>query len=158
MAPTMVDRLLDAAQTLLDAGSRSSAFKRRAVSTAYYAVFHALAKTCSTAMLPHEAYETKDFERVYRTLDHVTLATAFNRDPLKQIDGMRRISEIVVRLQDERKRADYLPPTRNIFSSTQVITLLGQAREAVQAIDRLSAADRRTLAVWLLFKSGRGGQ
>jgi uncharacterized protein (UPF0332 family) len=156
MASTMVDRMLDAAQILLEAGRSSSAFKRRAVSTAYYAVFHALAKSCSTSVLPGETYDSRDFERVYRTLDHGPLATAFNKDPLNQIDAVRRIGEVVVRLQSERKRADYLPPTRNVFSVSQANALLRQAREAVQAIDALSAEERRTLAVWLLFKSGRG--
>ena len=156
MASTMVGRMLDAAQILLDSGRNSSAFKRRAVSTAYYAVFHALAKSCSTSILSDEDFGSVDFERVYRTLDHAQLATAFNRDPLRQIDTIRRIGEIVVRLQSERKRADYLPPTRNVFSVSQVNTLLGQAREAVHAIDALGDEERRTLAVWLLFRSGRG--
>ena len=155
---SMVERLLDAAQILLDSGRNSSAFKRRSVSTAYYAVFHALAKACSATVLPGETHESKDFERVYRTLDHGPLANAFNKAPLSQIDSVRRIGEVVVRLQNERKRADYLPPTRNVFSASQANALLRQAREAVQAIDALSAEDRRTLAVWPLFKSGRGGQ
>jgi hypothetical protein len=48
----MVDRLLDLADQMVREGSGSSALRRRAVSTAYYAVFHALAKSCASILLP----------------------------------------------------------------------------------------------------------
>jgi hypothetical protein len=54
-SPTMVSRLLDAAELLLAHGGRSGAFRRRAVSTAYYAVFHSLAKSSAGALLPDDA-------------------------------------------------------------------------------------------------------
>ena len=152
----MADRLLDAAETLLNSEERSSAFKRRAVSTAYYAVFHALAKACANTLLPNDNYDSPDYERVYRTLDHGPLRDAFSKGPLKEVDSLRKIGELVVRLQNERKRADYLPPLRNVFSSHQARGLLSQARQAVEAINTLGEEDRKTLAVWLLFKTGRG--
>jgi uncharacterized protein (UPF0332 family) len=44
---TTVERLLALAAELAETSGKSLTLKRRAVSTAYYAVFHALAKLCA---------------------------------------------------------------------------------------------------------------
>jgi uncharacterized protein (UPF0332 family) len=48
---TMVERLLALAEELADKSGKSLTLKRRAVSTAYYAVFHTLAKLCADELL-----------------------------------------------------------------------------------------------------------
>jgi uncharacterized protein (UPF0332 family) len=150
-SPTMVSRLLDAAELLLESGGRSGAFRRRAVSTAYYAVFHSLAKSSAGALLSDDA--TEEYVRVYRALDHGPLKSAFATGPLKDRDNLREIGTTVILLQSERHKADYLPPTKGVFTVKRARELVDQARDVVAAIEQLSSADRRTLAAHLLFKN-----
>jgi len=150
--PTMVGRLLDLADGLLQSGARSSAARRRAVSTAYYAVFHALAKVCTDGLLPATRRDSDEYARVYRSLDHGSLKSAFRSVPLVDRDIFRNLGDLIVRLQSERHRADYSPPVQNVFTVEQAERLIAQAREAVSGIEALDAADRRTL-VCLLFKA-----
>ena len=155
MAPiTMVARLLDLADQMVREASASPAVRRRAVSTAYYAVFHALAKSCASILLPSIARNSEVYERVYRALDHGPLKNAFTTKdgPLKHRKSLRDIGEMVIGLQGERHRADYLPPSKSIFSSDQAKTIVDQARRAVIEIENLGDDDRITLATLLLFK------
>lgn len=151
----MVARLHDAADTLIEEGPRSSAFRRRAVSTAYYAVFHALAKLCADRLLP-VGRDTKEYERVYRALEHGPLKATFERERnelFKDRPDLLDIGDLVVSLQGERHRADYLPPIQNVFSLDRAKELVDQARQAVRGIESLSKDERETLAVCLLFRA-----
>jgi uncharacterized protein (UPF0332 family) len=148
---TMVSRLLDAADLLLTHGRRSGAYRRRAVSTAYYAVFHSLAKTCSETLLTQE--KTDAYVRVYRALDHGPLKNAFAAGPLRELAHFREIGNIVTLLQSERHKADYLPPTAGVFGAEQAKQLVDQARDVIARIEELTLEDRRTLATHLLFKN-----
>ena len=147
----MISRLLDAADLLLEKGRRSGAFRRRAVSTAYYAVFHCLAKCSAGALLFEE--DTDEYVRVYRSLDHGPLKNAFATGVLKERETFLEIGSIVILLQSERHKADYLPPTSGAFGISHVRELVDQARNVVAAIEQLSPEDRRTLAAHLLFKN-----
>ncbi len=151
---TMVGRLLDLADQLVREGVRSSALRRRAVSTAYYAVFHALAKSCAGILLPSIDRSSDAYQRVYRALDHGPLRAAFApTGPLKDREPLQKIGKVVIQLQSERHRADYMPPSKGFFSPNQVETLIEKARQAVTEIEALSSRDRVALATWLLFKS-----
>lgn len=151
---TMASRLIDAAQTLLNEGSRSSAYRRRAVSTAYYAVFHALAKLCADYVTRSASRSTTEYLRVYRSLDHGPLKAAFGQSPLKDNRALSRLGAIVVRLQAERHRADYLPPVVGVFSRDAALELVDLAREAVAELENIKPQNEecRTLVTCLLFK------
>jgi uncharacterized protein (UPF0332 family) len=149
---TMVSLLLEAADKLVEERPRSSAFKRRAVSTAYYAVFHALAKVCAESLLPSTDRHEDEYARVYRALDHGSLKSAFAKEPLRDHSIFRKIGDLVVPLQSERHRADYLPPIKNVFSRREAKKLIDQARLAVSEIEGLNSRDSRILATCLLFR------
>lgn len=149
----MVSRLLDAADLLLRNGRLSGAYRRRAVSTGSYAVFHCLAKTCASTLRLEEG--TEEYVRAYRALDHGPLKSAFETGPLKDRRNLREIGDIVILLQSERHKADYLPPTRGVFTAKQAQELVDQARDVVSRVEALGPADRRTIATHLLFKSRR---
>jgi len=150
---TMVGRFLDLADQL--AQEKSAALRRRAVSTAYYAVFHALAKSCAGILLQSIDRKSDVYQRVYRALDHGPLKNAFEAgvSPLKGRAPLQKIGEVVILLQSERHRADYMPPSKALFSPDQSGALTAMARETVTEIDSLSSRDRVVLATWLLFKS-----
>lgn len=152
--PTMVARLLELADQMAREGAKSSALRRRAVSTAYYAVFHALAKSCAGILLPSIDRNSDTYQRVYRALDHGPLRAAFTTTgPLKDRDTLQKIGELVVQLQSERHRADYMPLSKGLISRSKAETLVERARQAVFEIERLSNEDRIALATCLLFKS-----
>lgn len=149
---SMVDRLLAAADTLIQTRPRSAAYRRRAVSTAYYAVFHALAKICAETLLPDVRQTEEEYSRVYRALDHGPLRNAFAQAPLKDHPEVKKIGPIIVRLQNERHRADYAPPDKDIFAMTEVEELAAQAKFVVTQLRKLDAVSRRNLATCLLFR------
>lgn len=150
---TMVAYLLHAAESLLSHNPRSSAFRRRAVSTAYYAVFHALSKACADTLLASASHgrDSDEYAKVYRALDHGPLRQVFE-GAVKKDRRFERIANLAVSLQSERFKADYSPPVAGVFSRAQVEQLIEQARQAVREIEALNADDRATLAAHLLFK------
>jgi hypothetical protein len=158
-ASTMASRLVNAADLLLQNGRRSTAFRRRAVSTAYYAVFHALARLCADYLTRSAARSSDEYERVYRALEHGPLKQAFLRAPLKDNQRLSEIGVSVVRLQAERFRADYLPPVLGVFGRAEAEELVGLARETVTQIELLSPRmhDTRILATALHFGLNRRG-
>ena len=148
----MVERLLGASEALLREKPRSSAFRRRAVSTAYYAVFHALAKLAATSIVLEVPRDADEYLRVYRALDHGPVKTVFSQSPLREIPRLRGIGSIAVRLQSERVRADYLPPSPTLLPLAEAEDLVAQARQVVEDLETLSNTERRLLAICLLFK------
>ena len=115
---TMAERLLWLAEELSRQSREieSATVERRAVSTAYYAVFHAVTSLCAAELLGASAAlkKTPEFERVYRALDHKSLKAAFNAAPLNNSPALKAIGERIVDLQSERIRADYLPSRTSI--------------------------------------------
>ncbi|MCE7030254.1 hypothetical protein [Jiella avicenniae] len=146
--------MIEVADLLTDSATRNNAARRRAISTAYYAVFHALAKLCADYITRSASRSSPEYQRVYRALEHGPLKTVFSRVPLKDRDRLARIGETLVILQTERHRADYMPSMRGLFSLAKTRELVDLAREAVHEIETIEPGheDRRTLAICLLFK------
>lgn len=145
-------KLILCAVTYLQDSNRDAVGDRRAVSTAYYAVFHSLAQLCADAFLTKSRRRTEEYERVYRALDHGQLRAAFSAHPLRDHVKLRAIGFQILQLQAERHRADYLP-LRRIYSPLQCEDIVRQARSTIADITSLSADDRRILAISLLFKN-----
>lgn len=153
---TMVERLLDGADQLMRSRPRSAAYRRRAVSTAYYAVFHALAKLCAECLLPAGwSEDPQGYAKIYRALDHGPLRAAFAQSPLKDEGTLADIGAAVVRLQQERHKADYMPPDAAMFPAEEAQQLLAQARRTVSALEGLDRPSRLLLSTHLLFRERR---
>lgn len=151
---SMTDLMLDQAEALVEQNPRSSAAKRRAVSSAYYAAFHRLMLLCAREVLPEEDVESAEFERVYRAIDHGPAKNAFLANgPLRQIDALRQIGTDFIQLQDARMLADYSPPRRSLFERSTVSEHISRARSIVFRLQALTEKDRQTLAVHLLFQA-----
>lgn len=148
---SMVERLLGSAGDLLKLKSGSAAYRRRAVSAAYYSLFHALAAVCTKTLLPKER-GTYELERVYRALEHGNAYQAFGQPLLKEHQEVGPIAPIFRRLRDARERADYLPPDSSVFPEAEVVEIINQARVAIELIENLSSESRRLLAARLLIK------
>ncbi|WP_375455556.1 hypothetical protein [uncultured Methylobacterium sp.] len=131
---------------------RQAAF-RRAVSGAYYAVFHALCAVCADEMVGWSKTGTHD--PIYRTVDHRTARNRLLSPRAAAIKmDLKRVGLLFAHLQDQRHAADYSPPSP-LFSQRQVDSLIDQAREAIALIEALSQKDERLRLAILLIAHDR---
>ena len=146
--------LLTTARKLARANPRkpSQADLKRAISTAYYAVFHVLAKQCADAFAgTGPGRSDKAWNQVDRALEH-----GFAKNACKQASnlgfppGIVTFATAFVALQEERHRADYDPESR--YSRAQALDFVQQAEQAIQALKGAPTPDRRALAVLVMLK------
>jgi hypothetical protein len=150
------ERLLTVARELCQrTGKRPrEAFMRRAVSSSYYAVFHALCRLCADTFIGGAHHKTRAWERVYRGVSHTSAKIVFTS--AKELSAFppdfADFGAAFVLLQKERERADYDPaPFGTYFADTEI--LIAQAQGAIAVLNRLGDADRRALATALLVKA-----
>ena len=124
---------------------------RRAISTAYYAVFHTLAASNAELIAgqPQSSMSAYAWERVYRRLDHGRA-----RNNLRAVLNLLSPSgeffaSTFIELQDLRQEADYDPN----FSITRTRTrnIIAQAETAIRNFALLSQEERRLLAAQSMF-------
>ncbi|MGI4765004.1 MAG: hypothetical protein ACRYGP_08055 [Janthinobacterium lividum] len=154
---SLVRAFLEVAESLARQAGRPGlrqAALRRSVSTAYYAVFHALCAVCSDGLVRWSRTDLVD--RTYRALDHgaarrklAVLAGTTGSDP-----SAKRFSRLFNLLQDSRYDADYERP-RVLFSRAEALLLLRDAQEAIELLETLDEDARRRLAVELLVAKPR---
>lgn len=153
----MIDDLLEIARDLVERekGKPRQASLRRAVSTAYYSVFHALADLCADQLVGWRK-PWKILSPVYRSLDHNEARRLFERARTTKAYGesVQRIGMAFLRLQQAREEADYDPePFR--YGRDDTRKLVEEARETVAAIRTLDAETRLLLAAHLVTKRRR---
>lgn len=149
---TMVERMLELSEKLIDDRPRSAAFRRRAVSTSYYALFHQICKICADEIASDHPRSSEEYVRVYRFLDHGLVKAFFQNSRLNENERIRKIGESFVQLQNSRIRVDYWPPIKSEFPVAEVRDLIAAARGAVIELGSLAAPDRQALVVHLLVK------
>jgi uncharacterized protein (UPF0332 family) len=151
LEPELAAGLLEhAAELVLLPGPAREEVLRRAISAAYYGMFHALA--WYAALIVAGAAAGEDWAHVYRAIDHDTAKKGCNR-----VSGssdytvvVRRFAVAFVTLQTEREKADYSPVYRPTLVDARTLVLL--ASQAVQDLVRADALDRRRLCAQVLFK------
>ena len=133
-------------------GIPSEASLRRAVSTTYYAAFHALSQSCADTLVgPNSADSTKEHWVIaYRSLEHRQVRNRFNNQVRMANfpDQIRAFAIRFIELQDLRHRADYDPEAT--FEPDEVLQLLGDARFAIEGFSAAPERERRLLAVYLI--------
>ena len=130
---------------------------RRAVSAAYYALFHVLARCCADTLVGSSPARRRQpaWERAYRSLQHTFAKDQCNNQnemrqfPLEIQDFGRRF----VAIQRYRHQADYAPEAT--FSRSQVLELIDEGETAIADFGNAAAMDRRAFAVHVLFRSRR---
>lgn len=150
---SMVERMFEIANELIANRPRSAAARRRAVSTAYYATFHALAKTCANALLTSDASD-EVYEKAYRALDHGAVRSALQKPGyLKSSPPLREILQLVDELRIAREDCDYAPPDASFMSLSIAREHVRKAEDAVTRLDALDHEQSAALAAGLLMKS-----
>ena len=135
-------------------GKPRSANLRRAVSTAYYAMFHCLAGSCADTLIGglRAGRGTDAWTLTYRALNHRS-AKARCRDEqnLRQFsEPIREFAETFARMQEQRHHADYAPDAG--FRKSEVIQRINEAENAIRNFEEESLVERRAFAAYILFK------
>ena len=128
---------------------------RRAISTAYYAVFHALAKDAADLLVGVGSNRPdKAWSHLYRSLQHgdarAACEAARNMNFPKPI---KYCADIFVKLQQLRHDADY-DPDRTYLRSDALLAIK-DAEDAIAALKAAPKRDRRAFAVQVLHKRRR---
>ena len=158
----MYEDLIEQAQRIatLDAGKPKQASLRRAVSTAYYAVFHYLTDEVCCAQIGAQNSQRPYRHALSRALVHTVMkqaCTSFGAGTVKAsvIKGLPRdqngnypiakpiqnIAATFTELQEKRHLADYDLSER--FKRSEVLTLIDQAKSHVEKFREFPACDER---------------
>lgn len=146
---------LDTAEKLLGTGRGRplESDLRRAVSTAYYALFHCLAG-CRADLLAGRgtARRTEAWRRTYRALSHSQARDACGRKrEVAALDpALQNFARMFVELQVERHRADYDPAW--IGLKQDIANRIANARAVIEEFETAPAPERRLLAARILFR------
>ncbi len=127
---------------------------QRAVSTAYYAMFHCLAGSCADTLIGglHAGRGSDTWTLTYRALNHRSAkARCSDKESLKRFSAHIRVfAETFARMQEQRHRADYAPDAG--FRKSQAIQRINEAENAIRNFEAESLAERRAFAAYVLFK------
>ena len=101
---------------------------RRAISTAYYAMFHALARNNADVLMdaPNNQLTAEAWIAAYRGLDHGHARARLQQNRPKLSADAQDFADLFCELQSERHNADYNPLTA--FTAESATTLAGQGR------------------------------
>lgn len=133
-------------------GRLKQAHLKRAVSTAYYATFHAAALLVANALVGRSRNRSESWSLTYRALQH-----GFARDILARRDvralhaGIGEFADAFVGLQELRHLADYDP--RTAFTPAEALAAIVDAEDGVRALDGVPTDLRLDLAARLVFKA-----
>lgn len=146
--------MLEAARDLaLKKGPPRQADLRRAVSTAYYALFHAICRLNADHLIGRGKRSSDAWLRTYRALDHVRAKEEFRKTSTRSLSPeVAQIGASFILLQDARHRADYDPRPFSM-SRNQVFSLVMTALQTTLLVQRLDPGLRSEIATILLLKS-----
>lgn len=133
-------------------GRPRQAMLKRAVSTAYYAMFHALCNSNANVIAGQSTdTQTRDsWTRTYRSLDHGPARQRMSQATDTMEPAVQRFATVFTQLQQQRRLADYAP--HSIFSRTQVFILISAAETATEDLLSTAPAVRRPLATLVLLR------
>ena len=126
---------------------------RRAVSTAYYAVFHALARECANALVgDDESNRSKRaWVQVYRGLSHSDAKIACSRAlGINFPEEIKEFADAFRQLQPARHEVDYNPIIE--LEKNDVINYINIAGDSIEGIKNVDKKHKVAFAAWVLFK------
>jgi uncharacterized protein (UPF0332 family) len=161
----MIDssQLLSVAAQLAEAPARGAppqARLRRAISTAYYALFHRLVAGATDLLIGQNARNSKRYLVVYRSFEHRRMA-----DTCRQVlngslrtesnvlfdAGIQGCAAAFVELQENRHEADYDPSLKIALSDAK--TAVAKAQSAIAMLNGSPDAERFLFLTLLQFKN-----
>ena len=124
----------------------------RAVSTAYYAMFHCLAHTCADSLAGRAGTvgSRSIWRRVYRAPEHRQARTRCENMPSSFPDEVQEFGQVFSVLQSKRHLADYDPDYR--VGKSEVTADIDRARTAIDRFLETPVSVRRDFALHVLTK------
>ena len=126
---------------------------RRAVSTAYYALFHCLATCCADLLVggSGSSRSRPAWNQAYRALEHGGARNrCSNRAMLDRFPSeVQDFAKHFVYLQTRRHRADYDPDAT--FLKSVVVEIINDAEQVIRRFTFVPVKDRRAFAVYVLL-------
>ncbi len=126
---------------------------RRAISTAYYAMFHCLAENCADMLVGEVGSGRSEpaWQQAYRALQHGAIRSRCNNTGMIERfpAPIREFAERLVRLQTLRERADYDP--METLEQSDVIRDIEIAERRIAQFRQAPERDRRAFAVYVLL-------
>ncbi len=128
---------------------------RRAISTAYYAMFHALATSNANCVvgIPQNQLSEHAWDRIYRGLEHGLAKAQLQQDQHIFSPETRQFAKAFAQLQEVRHRADY--DHAQTFDVDLANTWIDRAEEAIRGFTQVSVEERRAVAVQSLIRRRR---
>ena len=128
---------------------------KRAVSAAYYAMFHALAKECADTIVGAGAERNEQaWLQVYRALEHGMAKNACRQAKNRNLGaGIVKFATRFASMQDERHTADYDPTST--YSRSDVLALISEATVAIGDLAATPRPDRRAFVAVVLLRETR---
>ena len=126
---------------------------RRAISTAYYAVFHALAANNADVLIgpAHNQLTTDAWIRIYRGLNHNHARSQLQQNRANLSASVQTFADLFRDLQNERHNADYNPEAT--FTIQAVTTWLNEVETTITDFLQTSRSERAAIAILTLIRS-----
>lgn len=128
---------------------------KRAIRTAYYALFQAMAKDAADMLVGiGKDRPDKAWTQTYRSLQHGDAKAAC--EAVRNLgfpDGIKTCADTFVALQQKRHDADYDPDCRVLRADA--LSAIDQARDAIARLRSSPKRDRRAFAIQILLKKRR---
>lgn len=151
--------LLATAEKLVEAADTRprQADLRRAVSTAYYALFHCLCFNCANCIIGRtDEYPRRAWQQTYRALNHGFAKEACNRRNgqmniiLQRFPiAIQEFADSFYDMQIKRHQADYDPFHK--LTKSEVRMDLNSVKSAISAFEKVALADRKAFTALVLF-------
>ena len=124
---------------------------RRAVSTAYYAMFHALASSNADCLVgtSHDPLTQHVWSRIYRGLNHGTAKRNLMQDWGLFSPQIVHFADIFAQLQDQRHQADYDP--NKTFTILEAQAWVQRAEDAIAGFMQTDPEERKMVAIQSLI-------
>ena len=134
-------------------GRPRQALLKRAISTAYYSMFHALCRNCADTVVGTSGANRSEqaWQQAYRSVEHNFSKKQCVRDDINKFPGgIQEFAEKFGDLQRLRYLADY-DPHHNISRSTVQIAI-DTAEMAINQLENADSKHRTAFAVWTVMK------
>lgn len=138
-------------------GKPRQANLRRAVSTAYYALFHCLADTTANLLVgglgsQRDPEGREIWRQGYRALDHAAARRAARPDIAARFpEPIRDVAAIIADMQQRRHLADYDPHLR--LTKSEVLQDIAECERAILRFSAAPIQDRRRFILYLVLRS-----
>ena len=136
------------ASRLLAGGQPTQGALRRAVSTAYYAMFHALAASNADLIVgPGTPANEARWIATYRSLRHFRAENPLHGWSHLFSPPVQNFAYVIGIIKKEREQADYNPDTSVTFAQNEVITWIDSAERAIIDFNAASPQERAMVAI-----------